>query len=136
VEIRRANKHSLILRTYIIFKKGKTSMRRLISIFVHGFLKKYVTSLYTKLCFKHECMNPLNTELNPICHLLALSATHHILHVSRIRVETKSVSWLVGLTTWCYCYSSTAHFPMYYVSPCNMHELRCRLKFIDHIYHS
>ena len=28
--------------------------------------------------------NPLNAELNPICHLLALIA-HHILHVSRIR---------------------------------------------------
>jgi len=30
--------------------------------------------------------NPLNTELNPTCHLLALLA-HHILHVSRIRVK-------------------------------------------------
>jgi hypothetical protein len=26
-------------------------------------------------------------ELNPICHLLALLADHHILHVSRIRVK-------------------------------------------------
>jgi hypothetical protein len=32
-------------------------------------------------------INPLNTELNPICHLLALLGTHHILHVSRIRVK-------------------------------------------------
>jgi len=31
--------------------------------------------------------NPLNAELNPICHLLALLGTHHILHVSRIRVK-------------------------------------------------
>jgi len=31
--------------------------------------------------------NPLNTELNPICHLLALLGAHHILHVSRIRVK-------------------------------------------------
>jgi hypothetical protein len=29
--------------------------------------------------------NPLNTQLNPICHLLALLGAHHILHVSRIR---------------------------------------------------
>jgi hypothetical protein len=28
-----------------------------------------------------------NAELNPICHLLALVGTHHILHVSRIRVN-------------------------------------------------
>jgi hypothetical protein len=32
-------------------------------------------------------LNPLNTELNPICHLLASVAVHHILHVSRIRVK-------------------------------------------------
>ena len=31
--------------------------------------------------------NPLNSELNPICHLLALLEAHHILHVSRIRVN-------------------------------------------------
>jgi len=31
--------------------------------------------------------NPLNDELNPICHLLALLEAHHILHVSRIRVK-------------------------------------------------
>jgi len=31
--------------------------------------------------------NPLNAELNPICHLLALLVSHHILHVSRIRVK-------------------------------------------------
>jgi hypothetical protein len=31
--------------------------------------------------------NPLNTELNPICHLPALFGAHHILHVSRIRVK-------------------------------------------------
>ena len=32
--------------------------------------------------------NPLNDELNTICHLLALFGAHHILHVSRIRVKT------------------------------------------------
>ena len=31
--------------------------------------------------------NPLNAELNPICHLLALVGAHHILHVGRIRVK-------------------------------------------------
>ena len=31
-------------------------------------------------------INPLNAELNPICHLLELLA-HHILHVSRVRVK-------------------------------------------------
>jgi len=32
-------------------------------------------------------INPLNAELNPICHLLALLGAHPILHVSRIRVK-------------------------------------------------
>ena len=32
-------------------------------------------------------LNPLNTKLNFICHLLALLGAHHILHVSRIRVK-------------------------------------------------
>ena len=31
--------------------------------------------------------NPLNSELNPICHLLVLLVAHHILHVSRIRAK-------------------------------------------------
>ena len=35
-------------------------------------------------------INPLNAELNLICHLLALLEAHHILHVSRIRVKQKS----------------------------------------------
>jgi len=35
-------------------------------------------------------LNPLNGELNPIRHLLALLGAHHILHVSRIRVKACS----------------------------------------------
>ena len=32
-------------------------------------------------------VNSLNAELNPICYLLALLGAHHLLHVSRIRVN-------------------------------------------------
>jgi hypothetical protein len=39
--------------------------------------------------------NPLNAELNPISHLLALLGTHHILHVSRIRVKNATACHLV-----------------------------------------
>jgi len=35
--------------------------------------------------------NPLNVQLNPICYLLALLGAHHILHVSRIRVNETSI---------------------------------------------
>jgi hypothetical protein len=39
---------------------------------------------------KSKDVNPSNTELNPICHLLALLGAHHILHISRIRVKVKT----------------------------------------------
>ena len=39
-------------------------------------------------------INPLNAELNPISHLLALLGAHHILHVSRLRVNAR-VEWKV-----------------------------------------
>ena len=43
---------------------------------------------------------PLNAELNPICHLLALLGAHHIFHVSGLRVKyslffvTVQILWL------------------------------------------
>jgi hypothetical protein len=36
-----------------------------------------------------DIINPLNAELNLICHLLALSGTHHIFHVSGLRVKVQ-----------------------------------------------
>jgi hypothetical protein len=43
--------------------------------------------------------NPLNDELNPICHLLALLGGHCILHVSRIRVKESVDNVFVFLFT-------------------------------------
>ena len=37
----------------------------------------------------HSHVNPLDVELNPICHLLVLSGAHQILHISRIRVKLR-----------------------------------------------
>ena len=34
-----------------------------------------------------KCINPLNAELNPIRHLLALVGARHIVHVSRVRAN-------------------------------------------------
>ena len=42
-------------------------------------------------------INPLNPELNPICHLLALLA-HHFLQVSRIRVKSLTLRLLMPYT--------------------------------------
>ena len=41
--------------------------------------------MFEDSCF--ETFNPLNVELNPIRHLLALVGARHIVHVSRIRVN-------------------------------------------------
>jgi len=39
-----------------------------------------------------QLINPLNAELNPICHLLALLGAHPILHVSRIRDKRAGIA--------------------------------------------
>jgi hypothetical protein len=58
---------------------------------------------YVKMCKKYKCkrkgkavlmLNPLNAELNPICHLLTLLGAHHILHVSRIRVKNQPIRYV------------------------------------------
>ena len=42
-----------------------------------------------------QSINPLNSELNPICYLLTLLA-HHFLHVSRIRVKSLTIRLLIS----------------------------------------
>jgi hypothetical protein len=42
-------------------------------------------------------INVLNAELNPIRHLLALVGVHHILHVSRVRVNAYGLSCKVSV---------------------------------------
>ena len=53
----------------------------------------------SRLRVKLYIINPLNAELNPPCHLLALLGAHHILHVSRIRVKKKSTFIMTGIRT-------------------------------------
>jgi len=47
---------------------------------------------------QNQHFNPLNTELNPICHLLALLGAHPVLHVSRIRVNPYNYIELPSIT--------------------------------------
>jgi len=37
--------------------------------------------------YLRNIINPLNAKLNSICPVLALLGAHHILHVSRVRVN-------------------------------------------------
>jgi len=48
--------------------------------------------------------NPLNSELNPICYLLALLA-QYFLHVSRIRVKLLTLRLLMSYVYICSAYS-------------------------------
>jgi len=48
------------------------------------------------LTISAPCINPLNAELNPICHLLALLGVHHFPHVSRIRVKSLTLRVLMS----------------------------------------
>jgi len=47
-------------------------------------------------CGHYNYFSPLNAELNPICHLLALLGVHHFLHVSRIRVKSLTLRLLIS----------------------------------------
>jgi len=50
---------------------------------------KFTASFNLKNIYKSQ-FNPLNAELNPICHSLALGA-HHTFHVGRIRDNAVAV---------------------------------------------
>jgi len=62
-----------------VIKIGTKRLRKNISL----------NTYYIVAAFKSETVadNPLNAELNPICRLLALLGAHHILHVSRKRLN-------------------------------------------------
>ena len=61
---------------------------------VEGHIDSFPLSLSPnrkQLSRQTKLINPLNAELNPICHLLALLGAHHILHVSGLRVNTDQI---------------------------------------------
>jgi hypothetical protein len=47
----------------------------------------YAVLMFFFVCLAFGTIDPLNAELNPIYHQLALLGAHHILHVSRVRVK-------------------------------------------------
>ena len=58
-----------------------------------------------KLYVIYMTVNPLNPELNPICHLLALLGAHHFLHVSRTMVKSLTLRLLMSYI-YIYIYSA------------------------------
>ena len=66
------------------------------TVYIDGVVVTYAILFFTlrlKTRFK-IVFNPLNAELSPICHLLALLGAHHILHVSGLRVNLKKLNEL------------------------------------------
>jgi len=55
----------------------------------HCVAKQNLMYMVESLIYSFQFFNSSKTELNSICHLLALLEVHHILHVSRIRVKYK-----------------------------------------------
>ena len=55
-------------------------------------LRRFVEDAWSIIVLKapnvFASINPLNAELNPIRHLLALVGARHVVHVSRIRVKS------------------------------------------------
>ena len=60
-----------------------------------------ISDVKLKECFfiglqSRGIINPLNAELNPIFHLLALLGVYHFLHISRIRVKSLTLRLLMS----------------------------------------
>jgi len=64
-------------------------------LFWNAGMPKYYHCVDTQIIFVTN-INPLNAELNPICHLLALLGVHRFLHVSRIRVKSLTLRLLMS----------------------------------------
>jgi len=71
-----------------------------------------------------ECFNPLNAELNPIYHLVALLGVHHFLHVSRMRVKSLTLRLLMS-----YIYIYICIYIYIYIY--DISSLRVKLRFSD-----
>jgi hypothetical protein len=71
---------------------GQRNIKTAMFVTFRNIPKKMVVTfswiVYIKINIKiSRCINPLNAELKPICHLLALLGAHHILHISGLRVN-------------------------------------------------
>ena len=78
------------------------------------------TRAETRFCLsakRTSPFNPLNADLNPICHLLTLLGAHHILHISRRRVKSAGapVQSTTGMRGVCIsgCNGSNAGYTMW-----------------------
>jgi len=74
--------------------------------------------------------NPLNPESNPICHLPALLGAHHILHVSRIRVNTNVIESEIA-NVWTHNINVFMYLFMSYLNKLSIYKIMCFLFIIQ-----
>jgi hypothetical protein len=70
------------------------------SLVLHTCIHNNIISTYvadTSTLFIYIYINPLNAELNPICHLLAFAAAPYIYDISRLRVNFALISLFIQL---------------------------------------
>ena len=89
----RIYKHIFRIRTTYCFPTATKDTRTRVSIMLYV----HCLSHYPLLLSYSSFLNPLNAELNPTYHLLALLA-HHIFHVSMLRVNFPEVHPVLALT--------------------------------------
>jgi len=89
-----------------------------------GVLLQQIITLIQTLYYNY--FDPSNAELNPICHLLALLRAHHILYVSRIRVNILKCPQVLRIRLFCLC---LFHVCPVYCSLLAYLCLSCRLSY-------
>ena len=80
------NKYLCMAKRSLLSRCPRTVFREVTSYSLVAVIK-----FRRKLMFSWFAISPLNAELNPISHMLALVGAHHIVHVSRIRVKMEVV---------------------------------------------
>jgi hypothetical protein len=72
---------------------------RLFSVlYIYIYIYTHTHTLYPTRYRTRRFFNPLNAELNPIRHLLALAGAHHFVHVSKIRVNNSNTNEDIATT--------------------------------------
>jgi hypothetical protein len=90
---------------YVGFMVDKETFGQVFSEYLSLLLSVTLTqcSEYVFYSF-NDTINPLNAQLNPICHLLALLEAHHILHVSRLRINCSDYIVSMDSSNMCWWY--------------------------------
>ena len=110
---------------FIINKQGRMKIKSLNLLSIRELCCLWACYLYYLIVptwVGIQCFNPLNTTLNPICHLLALLEAHHILHISRIRLNIYGMMSVVQLTV-LYLVATLSQYCRFIIKFLDMHLL-------------